>query len=277
MSNPAESFQAEEADLKRFRKDRQAHVTRCETMSIELAEQHRRLMERLIALPVDSSESVKLKQEIDLVTKQRELNNNEITAAHNDWKEAGQQLAQLRSTTERRLHETFVNLADLPRYRAGPASDGGGTSGRSSNISDSLATALRGISPQCMVCGRTDKVTNAHILKNDDLGPLRLRNDVTNYLRLCGTFREKDTCHDMFDKGSMAFAHVHGADNTQWVVIGGNEKVHGKPVTLATQPHRRALVSRYRHALESRQLQIPAGALSVRPDEELSETLETPH
>eukprot|EP01012_Entosiphon_sulcatum_P031915 TRINITY_DN40638_c0_g1_i1.p1 TRINITY_DN40638_c0_g1~~TRINITY_DN40638_c0_g1_i1.p1 ORF type:complete len:258 (+),score=29.17 TRINITY_DN40638_c0_g1_i1:16-789(+) len=203
----------------------------------------------------------------------------ELTGTRETWKSAGEQLAQLRSAEERRTAQ-FVNLADLPILRAGHSTSGEEddveSTGHSSSIPRSIKRQLAAF-PGCMVCGTTEDVSNAHILDGVSRDLMQLPNDATNFLRLCGQYRKRrlgqPTCHDLFDSHKMAFVHVHGADNSQWTVLGGTVETHGKTVTLATMPHRRALNARFRHAKATGSLQIPEGAIQIRKADELSESV----
>ena len=110
--------------------------------------------------------------------------------------------------------------------------------------SSKLAKYVRDkFSSQCCVCGSQENVTVAHILKRkEDCLILQLQWDASNFIALCGTEGQRGTCHNLFDKEMMSFAHISGEDGTKWSVVGGGG-YHKKQVTLTTCPHKRVLHS----------------------------------
>jgi hypothetical protein len=103
----------------------------------------------------------------------------------------------------------------------------------------------------CCVCGRT-KVSIAHLLKHPNIckkAKVRwdYREDLSNFLLLCGSDGEKGACHDAFDKFQMSFQHVEGCDRSQWQVIGGRH--HGRQVTIPSKPHRRVVHAHLAHCV----------------------------
>ena len=276
------SSQEEEQELIEFRKDAALRIKKLAFSSDELAAQHEQLMARRDALPAGHPEKVELTQAIADVTEQQKITNQAMETATVQWKEAGARLSELRTARERQ-NFAGVNLRDLPRIPAGRECDGhesASTSSRhsSSKIPDDVSEALSTFCTHCMVCGRAAStsipISKAHILNGETRDFLGLANDTTNYVALCGTFRQQGTCHDLFDKGAMVFVHTTGTDATQWTTIGGTAETHSKSVVLATKPHRRSMNARFRSAINQKRLQLPDGAMPIRRDEDLSESPE---
>ena len=125
---------------------------------------------------------------------------------------------------------------------------------------------------KCEVCGATEGVTRAHIIRErNDAKRLQLDYDSNkNVLLLCGTrdtYRSKDPpkswkCHAMFDRMIMSFLHVPNDETqTQFIVIGGPH--NGKVVTFSRSPHRRAIHSHFEHCRLNNSFRL-AGDITVR-------------
>ena len=267
MSREEEEQQAEERELKKFHMDALARMRELEADSRELAAQHKQLMARRDALPAGHPETAKLTQAIADVSEQQKITNQAMETTSDNWKAAGASITQLRDKRERQNFDS-INLRDLPRVREGVACDGNkshesltaSTRRRSSKIPDSVSQELNQFCASCMVCGRAAsdsvRISKAHILNDQGRVLLWLPNDTRNYVALCGTFRQPNTCHDLFDKGAIAFIRKKDADATQWMVLGGTVDTHGKTVTLATRPHRRSMNTRLWLALDGKKLQL---------------------
>jgi hypothetical protein len=93
---------------------------------------------------------------------------------------------------------------------------------------------------KCAICDRTDNLSVAHILKSSEqCANLKIPWDNSNFITLCGYKGQDTTCHHYFDTFQVSFLHIKGYDLNRWVVAGGPH--HGKLVTLATYPRKRAL------------------------------------
>lgn len=92
----------------------------------------------------------------------------------------------------------------------------------------------------CCVCGTTENVTVAHILKHrDSCAAIGLPWDASNFIPLCGTRGVYGSCHHLFDTFQMSFIYTKSAST--WSVVGGGIGKHNKAVIFPTQPHKLAL------------------------------------
>jgi hypothetical protein len=119
---------------------------------------------------------------------------------------------------------------------------------------------------RCVVCSST-QATVAHILKTrEDCRKVDMKWE-QNFLLLCGSHGEKNTCHHMFDTFQMSFMHATGdKDMTRWVVVGGGDW-NGRVVTLPNAPRRRAMHAHLTKCEINSSLKLPADASSRHPSE----------
>ena len=140
---------------------------------------------------------------------------------------------------------------------------------RKRRISDILGNA-------CVVCkreyvrGPNNPVGVAHIVKTrtrcEENGlTFYDKEDVSNFLLLCGVESEENSCHGQFDTLKMSFRHVTNKDSRQWVVIGGGWR-HGIMTIINSKPHRRALHAHLTFGLVNKLLNIPEVTLGM-PEE----------
>jgi hypothetical protein len=93
---------------------------------------------------------------------------------------------------------------------------------------------------KCAICEKEDDLTVAHILKSEEqCRSLNIPWDNSNFITLCGNLGKDGSCHHYFDSFQVSLIHLKSYELNQWVVAGG--KCHGKVVTLATNPRKRAL------------------------------------
>ena len=145
---------------------------------------------------------------------------------------------------------------------------------KTKSLSDSAKSAKRQrLGRACVVCGK-EGASISHLLKNpEQCRSNGIQWDDTNFIMLCGTEGAEGTCHHLFDTQQMSFVHVSGADSSNWIVIGGGAKHHGKRITIASTPHRRVLHAHFVRADMTDALDIPADSeLEARSRDSLSIT-----
>lgn len=135
-------------------------------------------------------------------------------------------------------------------FNAGGKSTKGLSNGQKSAKRKRLGTC-------CVVCG-ADGASIAHILNTEEkCGRAGVEFDDSNFIMLCGSKGQRNTCHDAFDNQQMSFMHVSRADSTQWLVVGGGER-HGKVVTIRSRPHRRVMHGHLTRAMITNALCVPS-------------------
>ena len=148
-----------------------------------------------------------------------------------------------------------------------------------------LDAEVRALAANCVVCGypsveRSDypgtrpnhtraegtpiPVTVAHILPNTGLcGLVGVPFDKSNFLALCGTKGEQNTCHHAFDHHLMCFVRQEPTTEVSlWTVYTTSAEPYrqftGTTVDLtAFRPHRRALHVHAAHCVLLHQVQVP--------------------
>ena len=95
----------------------------------------------------------------------------------------------------------------------------------------------------CMACGSHTEVSIAHILKTkQDCARNNVkwaeREDISNFLTLCGSKGKEDTCHDLFDNFKLGFCYHE--DEHNWKIVSEN-RLNGRPADLRSNPHRAIL------------------------------------
>ena len=106
-------------------------------------------------------------------------------------------------------------------------------------------------------------MTVAHILRNkEEALALRVPYDERNFLLLCGTLDERNSCHDLFDTDRLAFIWEKGSE---WVVLcGAVPHLHGEKVNIESKPMRRALHARAMRCIILKQVPTPEETIASR-------------